>query len=172
MAPGTCIGFGAQVVPLAGLMSFLIDKSEVTATIDRGDGSAPFAMAPVAGFDPAMIVRPAVPWASATGAVVRLETLAWVRSGEKGETINVAVVARNPADLPALRAALTPAAVAEWLGHLFAGPGEVVVYDVPGVAGVNLVLAGALPGGLNASTRLDPAAKSVGQQLLDFPVRR
>ena len=44
------------------------------------------------------------------------------------------------------------------------------VYDVPGVAALNLVLAGALPGGINASTRLDPAAKSVGQQMLGFVV--
>jgi hypothetical protein len=171
MAPGTCIGFGAQVVPLAGLISFLIDKGEVGATIDMGDGPVPFAMVPVTGFDPSMIVRPPVPAAAAAGGnVVRLETLAFLRSGEKGETINVAVIARDAADLPALRAALTPAAVAEWLRHLFAGPGEVIAYDVPGVAAINLVLIGALPGGLNASTRLDPAAKSVGQQMLDFPV--
>ena len=45
------------------------------------------------------------------------------------------------------------------------------VYDVPGIAALNLVLEGALPGGINASTRLDPAAKSVAQQLLRFPVR-
>jgi hypothetical protein len=46
----------------------------------------------------------------------------------------------------------------------------VLVYDLPGISAINMVLSGALPGGLNASTRLDPAAKSVGQQMLDFPV--
>jgi hypothetical protein len=46
----------------------------------------------------------------------------------------------------------------------------VIVYDLPGIGAVNLVLAGALPGGLNASTRLDPAAKSVAQQMMDFPI--
>lgn len=171
MAPGTCIGFGAQVVPLAGLISFLIDKGEVTATIDNGDGPVPFAMAPVTGFDPGMLVRPPVPVQPETGdGVARLETLAFLRSGEKGETINIAVIARDPADLPVLRAALRPQAVAVWLGHLFTRPGEVLVYDVPGVAAINLVLNGALPGGLNASARLDPAAKSVAQQMLEFPV--
>lgn len=172
MAPGTSIGFGTQMVPLAGLISFLIDKAEVTATIDMGDGAAAFAMAPVAGFDAAMIVRPPVPAApEAGGGALRLEALAFVRSGEKGETINIAVIARDRADLPALRAALTPDAVAGWLGHLFDGPAAVLAYDLPGIGAINLVLNGALPGGLNASTRLDPAAKSVGQQMLDFPVQ-
>lgn len=170
MAPGTSIGFGTQVIPLAGLMSFLIDKTEVTATIDLGDGPEAFATPPVAGFDPAMIVRPSAPSAPATSTVGRLESLAFARSGEKGETINIAVIAREPGQLPALRAALTPAAVARWLAHLFPGDARVKVYDVPGIAAINLVLDGALPGGINASTRLDPAAKSVAQQLLAFPV--
>jgi hypothetical protein len=29
---------------------------------------------------------------------------------------------------------------------------------------------GALPGGLNASQRFDPAAKTIGQRLMRFPV--
>ncbi|MBC7519494.1 MAG: DUF1446 domain-containing protein [Sandarakinorhabdus sp.] len=171
MSPGTSIGFGAQVVPLAGLMSFLIDKAAVTSTIDMGDGADPFIMSPVSGFDPAMIVRPPVPPAPAvSNGTSPLESLAFARSGEKGETINIAVIARDPADLPALRAALTPAAVADWLAHLFPGDKHVTVFDVPGIAAINLVLGGALPGGINASTRLDPAAKSVAQQMMAFPV--
>ncbi len=171
MAPGTSIGFGTQVMPLAGLVSFLIDKTEVVATIDMGDGPVAFADETVAGFDPALVVRPAVPQPNQvpTGGAA-LETLAFLRSGEKGETINIAVIARDPRQVPALRAALTPAAVADWLGHLFDGPGQVTVFDVPGIGAINLVLDGALPGGLNASIRLDPAAKSVGQQMLAFPV--
>ena len=169
MAPGTSVSFGAQVIPIAGLVSFLIPKSEVTATIDLGDGPLAFAGEDVAGFDAAMIERPAV--VAMPGTVPRrLGELAFLRSGEKGETINIAVIARDPAHLPALRAALTPEAVAGWLAHLFDAPGDVAIYDVPGVAGFNLVLAGALPGGINATTRLDPAAKSVGQQMLGFVV--
>jgi hypothetical protein len=143
----------------------------VVATIDMGDGPVAFAGETVAGFDPALVVRPALPRATQTPTgSAALESLAFLRSGEKGETINIAVIARDPRQLPALRAALTPAAVADWLGHLFEGPGQVTVFDVPGIGAINLVLDGALPGGINASTRLDPAAKSVGQQMLAFPV--
>jgi hypothetical protein len=169
MAPGTSVSFGAQVIPIAGLVSFLIPKAEVTATIDCGDGPVAFRAEDIAGFAPDQIARP-LPVVRAGTLPRRLGELAFVRSGEKGETVNVAVIAREPADLPALRAALTPEAVAAWLAHLFERSGTVTVYDVPGVAALNLVLAGALPGGINASTRLDPAAKSVGQQMLGFMV--
>ncbi len=169
MSPGTSVSFGAQVIPIAGLVSFLIPKSSVVATIDTGDGPVPCAGERVAGFDPEQIERP-VKNARAGKTPRLLGDLAYVRSGEKGESINIAVIARDAAQLPALRAALAPDAVAAWLGHLFDAPGEVTVYDVPGVCGLNIVLAGALPGGINASTRLDPAAKSVGQQLLGFVV--
>lgn len=101
-----------------------------------------------------------------------LEALAFTRSGEKGETVNVGVIARDPGNLPAIRAALTPQAVCAWYAHLFADPAkaEVAIYDLPGINAINIVLGGALPGGINASPRLDSAAKSVGQQLLPFPV--
>ena len=58
--------------------------------------------------------------------------------------------------------------MAEWVAHL--GEAKVAIYDVPGISAVNIVLDGALPGGINASQRLDPAAKSVAQQLMRFPV--
>jgi hypothetical protein len=104
------------------------------------------------------------------GASATLESLAFTRSGEKGETINIAVIARKPDYLPTLRAALTESAIAAWFTDLFDGKAHVTLYDVPGIHAINIVLDGALPGGINASQRLDPAAKSIGQRLLNFPV--
>ena len=73
--------------------------------------------------------------------------------------------ARRPEWLPAL----TGAALREWLPDL--GAFTCQVFDVPDCHALNLVLEGALPGGLNASQRLDPAAKSIAQRLMRFPVR-
>lgn len=41
---------------------------------------------------------------------------------------------------------------------------------MPGVHALNFVVHDALTGGINASTRLDPAAKGMGQMLLRFPI--
>lgn len=73
------------------------------------------------------------------------------------------MIARKPDYLPALRTALTPAALRTHLADL--GDFGVTIHEVPGIHALNIVLDGALPGGLNASQRLDPAAKSVGQRL-------
>lgn len=95
--------------------------------------------------------------------------LAFARSGEKGEAINIGVIARQAEYLPLLRVALTPAALRAHLADL--GPFAVTIHEVPGIHALNIVLDGALPGGLNASQRLDPAAKSVGQRVLAMRVR-
>ena len=73
-----------------------------------------------------------------------------------------------PEYLPILRAALTPEALGNWFTDL--APTHITLYDVPGIQAINIVLEGALPGGINVSQRLDPAAKSIGQRLLGFAV--
>ena len=68
--------------------------------------------------------------------------------------------------------ALTPAAVAQWYAHAFE-PGaahSVIRHAVPGCHAVNLIVDYAQGGGINLSPRLDPAAKGMGQHLLEFPV--
>ncbi len=172
MAPGTSVAIGISVAPLMELATFFVPKGEVTPQLDFGTGLEALTCVTDGGFDPASIVRPPAPTADAAPIrTVPLGSIAWARSGEKGETINVGVIARDPARVGDLRSALTPEAVREWLAHLFEGNGgDITVYDLPGIHAINLVLDGALPGGINASTRLDPAAKSVAQQLMRFPV--
>lgn len=166
MAPGTSVAFAPQVAPMMHLGCYLVDRA---MAVPRVDGVEVTDDHP-GWFDPAEVVRPAPPACPAGAGEVRvLEQLAFARSGEKGETINVGVIARDAAHLPALRAALTEAALRDWLPDL--GPFGLTVYDLPGFAALNLVLEGALPGGLNASQRLDPAAKSIAQRLMRFPVR-
>jgi hypothetical protein len=173
MAPGTSVSFGVQVQPCMSLIGFLVPRDQVVA---RVDGEAAL---PAAGQDATSISRHAVPVSTAPahpqtpapgeaviGAV--LEDLAFARSGEKGETINIGIIARRPEYLPRLRAALTETAIKARLPDL--GDFRVTLYEVPGIHALNLVLDGALPGGLNASQRLDPAAKSIAQRLIGMQV--
>jgi hypothetical protein len=100
---------------------------------------------------------------------VPLARLAYGRSGDKGDTANIGVIARRPAFIPLLARVLTPEAVHAHLAHLVEGP--VDRFDWPGLGGWNFVLRRALGGGGVASLRYDPQGKSYAQILLDFPVR-
>jgi hypothetical protein len=99
---------------------------------------------------------------------VPLVALAWARSGDKGDTANIGVIARDAAYVPILRDALTPECVAEYFAHLVRGP--VRRFDVPGIDAFNFTLDEALGGGGMASMRIDPLAKGMAQMLLDIPI--
>ena len=182
MAPGTSVAFGVQVQPCMGLVSFLVERDGVEATVDGGKGAAQFSepLPRHAELVSASIVQPRPKSSEEKWTLKQVQgdgieneeltvfDLAYTRSGEKGETINIGVIARKPDYLPALRAALTPEALRTHLNDL--GDFKVTIHEVPGIHALNIVLDGALPGGLNASQRLDPAAKSIGQRVLGMPV--
>lgn len=165
MSPGTSVAFGPQIAPMMNLISFTVARDMATPRVDGA--LCPDPRRPSFAAD--MVTRPAAIAAhSPSHTIATLENLAFARSGEKGETINIGVIARSAAHLPALRHALTEAALRDWLPDL--GAFRVQVYDLPGPAALNIVLEGALPGGLNASQRFDPAAKTIAQRLMHFPV--
>lgn len=175
MAVGTSINLATHVLPLTGVFLFLLDKQAVTAGMTIGGVRETFCTpsaeslsehgyAGPAGLPPSHV--------HTDGIAVGLVDLAWARSGDKGHLFNVAVIARRPEYLPFLQAALTPAAVADWYAHLGSDgqPPLVDRHEVPGIHALNFVIHDALEGGINASTRLDPAAKGMAQMLLRFPV--
>ncbi|MFO1241277.1 MAG: acyclic terpene utilization AtuA family protein [Sphingomonadaceae bacterium] len=180
MAPGTSVAFGVQVQPCMNLISFLVAREDVVARMDVGNGFQPFVQPPVCTDEnPAHVSSRRLPGRDASlpnivaeklvaGSNPTIAELAYVRSGEKGEMINIGVIARSPEFLPILRSALSPKALRDHLSDL--GNFEVTIYELPGIHALNIVLAGALPGGLNASQRLDPAAKSIGQRLTSLRV--
>ncbi|MBK8374757.1 MAG: DUF1446 domain-containing protein [Sphingomonadales bacterium] len=180
MAPGTSVSFGVQVQPCMGLVSFLVERDGVEVRVDgeilpeTGRGTmhsmVEGAHSTAPRKPPAPSVSPADCHLPASGEDLMVESLAYARSGEKGETINIGVIARTPDHLPLLRATLTEATLKAHLPDL--GDFRVTVYEVPGIHALNLVLDGALPGGLNASQRLDPAAKSIGQRVLAMEIKQ
>ena len=99
---------------------------------------------------------------------VPLIQLAYARSGDKGDTSNIGIIARQAAYLPYIKASVTPETVAAWLAHLVKG--KVTRYDLPGIHAVNFVCEQALGGGGMSSLRNDPLGKGMAQILLDLPV--
>ena len=97
-----------------------------------------------------------------------LLVLAVGRSGDKGNSANIGIIARRPEFLPWLRAALTPQAVQDFFAHT--GVTAVERFDLPGIHALNFVLHDALGGGGVASLRIDPQGKAFAQMLMDLPV--
>ncbi|HOV18220.1 MAG TPA: DUF1446 domain-containing protein [Ottowia sp.] len=192
-APGTTGSGGgrAGVSPLIRQYAFLLDKARVTpaVTLDgapvslplppagegRGEGQPPSSSPEGHESNPASART-----GQAQAAIHSIETdtdtvevplilLAWARSGDKGDTSNIGVIARKPEWLPLLRTQLTEARVAEHLAHLVKG--RVTRFEVPGIHAFNFVCEQALGGGGMASLRNDPLGKGMGQILLALPVR-
>lgn len=175
MAPGnSCVPLGLGVMPLFRLFPVLIEKELIKARVVINEAETVVAIPTGGGFRDDQVKTLSLPQPAAleTPVTVNLQKLAWVRSGDKGNISNIAVIARKADYLPFLRAALTESAVAAWYAHLFEDgqAGEVHRYEAPSLNALNFTLHEALEGGITASLRFDPMGKALGQQLLRFPV--
>jgi hypothetical protein len=157
------------VVPVLRQFAFLIPKEQVTPKVTLGDATFIVTLP-----RPQPQVAPQ-PLASAAGALparprktVPLVQIAWGRSGDKGDTSNIGLIARRPELLAVLMEQVTPERVKEYLRHLVQGP--VHCYELPGIHAINLICEHALGGGGMASLRNDPLGKGMAQMLLDMPV--
>jgi hypothetical protein len=97
-----------------------------------------------------------------------LRDIAHTRSGDKGDTSNISVIAFNPADYELLRREVTCARVKEALGSTVQG--EVERYELPLLGALNFVLHRALAGGVTRSLALDIHGKCLGSLLLSLRI--
>jgi hypothetical protein len=97
---------------------------------------------------------------------VPLQHVAHVRSGDKGNTANVAVIAYTDDLYQPLVEQLTAERFHQWYAGLIVGPVE--RYEVPGLAALNFVAHGALGGGVSRSLCLDNYGKALCSALLAF----
>jgi hypothetical protein len=100
---------------------------------------------------------------------VPLMRLALARSGDKGNSANIAIIARHPGYLATIRREVTPERMAEHFRHLIFG--QVERFEAPGLHAFNFLLQDALGGGGMASLRIDPQGKAYGQMALEMMVR-
>ncbi len=104
-------------------------------------------------------------------STVKLRELAHSRTGDKGDTSNISVIAFNAEDYPRLLQALTAERVAAHFGELLGGDASRVRrYELPKVHALNFVLPGILKGGVTRSLALDAHGKALGAALLDIEV--
>jgi len=100
---------------------------------------------------------------------VQLQALAHARSGDKGDTANVGLIARDPRDYPLLVREVTAARVARHFRGMITGPVE--RYELPNLHALNFLLHGALDGGGTVSLKTDAQGKVFSTALLRMEVR-
>ena len=101
-------------------------------------------------------------------ARIPLVHLAHARSGDKGDTANVGVIAYDPDHYELLREQLTPDAVKAHFGSLVTGPVE--RFELPNLQALNFLLHGALDGGGTVSLMNDAQGKVFSTALLRMEV--
>jgi hypothetical protein len=97
---------------------------------------------------------------------LRVYDIAHSRSGDKGNTSNVAVIAYDAAGWDKLRRHLTAERVMAAYAHLAQGP--VRRYELPNLRALNFVIENALAGGVTRSLRLDPHGKTLSSVVLSI----
>ena len=98
----------------------------------------------------------------------KLLDLAHARSGDKGDAVNVGLIARDPALFDFLRETVTPERVKAHFGP--AVRGEVERFELPNLHALNFLLHEALGGGGTVSLKLDAQGKTYAARLLRMEV--
>ena len=101
-------------------------------------------------------------------AAVKLVELAHARSGDKGNVVNIGVIAYEPEHYPPLAETLTAGRVQEHFGDMVKG--KVVRYELPNLHALNFVLPRALGGGGTVSLMMDAQGKVFSTALLRMDV--
>jgi hypothetical protein len=102
---------------------------------------------------------------------VRLVDLAHARSGDKGDTANVGVIALRPEWYPLIRDQLTLDRVTRHFAGIITG--DVERFELPNLNALNFLLHGALDGGGTLSLKTDAQGKvfstAMLRMVLDVP---
>ena len=98
----------------------------------------------------------------------RLVDIAHARSGDKGDTANIGVIALAPKYYPLLVRELTVERVAEHFRGMITGGVE--RFELPNLNALNFLLHGALGGGGTISLRTDAQGKTLSTALLRMEI--
>jgi hypothetical protein len=97
-----------------------------------------------------------------------LSRIAHARSGDKGDAVNIGLIAYDERDYPILVREVTPQRVKAYFGEYVRG--RVVRYELPNLGALNFVLHEALGGGGTVSLRVDAQGKTFGAALLRMEI--
>jgi hypothetical protein len=99
---------------------------------------------------------------------IQLRSLAHARSGDKGDTANIGLIALRREYYPLLVRQVTAARVARHFAGLITGPVE--RFELPNLHALNFLLHGALGGGGTLSLKTDAQGKVLSTALLRMEI--
>jgi hypothetical protein len=99
---------------------------------------------------------------------VPLSRIAHARSGDKGDTSNIGIIAYDEKHYPILAREVTAERVKAYFGELVKG--EVERFELPNLGALNFLLHEALGGGGTLSLRTDAQGKTLGAALLRLEI--
>ncbi len=99
---------------------------------------------------------------------VLLYELAHARSGDKGDTVNVGIIARKPEYYELMRTYVTAERVKAHFGEMVKG--SVDRFELPNLEAVNFLLHGALDGGGTVSLMTDAQGKTFSTAMLRMEI--
>jgi hypothetical protein len=181
--PGVAVTGGAPAISdVVGYWPALIPQEcalpTVTVLEERGSGAMATVSAagplawPVTRGDPTSPGPPDDPWPAPASEGPRrrvpLLRVAHARSGDKGDTTNIGLIARSPACYAWLREHVGAERVKSWFAGIAFGP--VQRYEVPNLWALNFLLEESLGGGGTRSLFLDAQGKTLSQALLRCPI--
>jgi hypothetical protein len=184
-APGTTGIYGGRPkpIPQIRLFTLFVDKSLLAEPLVRvGEDQIRVPIPPgVKWVPPSIKAVPAeAPAAEAPAedecadderadrVTVPLIRLALARSGDKGDSANIAIIARDPRYVGVLRREVTVERMADHFRHLVGGP--IQRFEAPGLHAFNFLLQNALGGGGMASLRIDPQGKAYAPMALEMMI--
>ena len=99
---------------------------------------------------------------------IPLSRIAHARSGDKGDTSNIGVIAFDARHYPVLVREVTPERVNAFFGEMVRG--KVERFELPNLGALNFLLHEALGGGGTLSLRTDAQGKTLGAALLRMEI--
>ena len=99
---------------------------------------------------------------------MKLRKIAHSRTGDKGNTANISVIAFREEDYQLLERHVTAERVKAFFSERVTG--EVIRYCLPNIGALNFVMHGALGGGVTRTLTLDIHGKSLGSALLEMEI--
>ena len=135
MAPGltAVVGGRPKTTPVLKFFSYLMPKDEIPITIQTSDGHKeiyqPEKVDVITSIDSvgsksctSFSGKPTEPKITKS-STYKVSDLAWTRSGDKGDSCNIGVIAKDPAQYSLLVSLLTPDKVCDYFAHK-ATPGK------------------------------------------------